>query len=995
MDALPPIFTVRDAMAICGLPDNPNVLFQGQTVAERVAVDVFNDDFASSMDKTFEELDADFKSYSDLTAAQGQIRMVPGVKTRIKAFVQWVRDEVRYGRNPALAPFPVANAALLIRRYKTHMKFVKDSSTISDAAKPKQLTEGTKWEDWLPTFLNYLRLIPGRDGVPLKYVCRDNDAPDPTPHADFLDDYVAMAPLAGEAFTIDAATVHTLLLSFIAGNSTAENKIQARTAELNGRVDFQALKAHYEGVGVLSFDITEADRILKKLFYAGEKRPTMWWDQFELQLTRAFTAYDKKERRQVHSNEMKLRILLEKVDADFLKDTKAGLNIALTEIPMTMTYERALAAFRNQVNLKFPPQMGQPTHVRRQINEVSGRGRNFARGNGRGGRGRGGRGSSQRSAPPRTRADSEIITLTDGSRIEYHPSFKFPPHVFSKFTQSQIDRLKRERAEYKTRRRDQATIQELRSQLFNPNGSQGQPQQPPNHVDADQASQISQVTGTTMMGGRNEQANLRQQNRRISTVKTIRHVRSASASSQCWRDPPANTVAPNETDSNADTCCLGKNFLVVNVMTRMADVYAYDKSIAPIENVPTLSGATAYDDPVTGETYILVFHESLYYGTRLDHSLINPNQVRQFGIPYWDNPFDFERGLGIHVDDGIRIPLCTQGTKVFFNTRVPTQDELINCHHIDMTSRRPWNPADIVLQQVGTSPSNPQLQGTDTPILEADDYDLLCSVDPSLVDLHAQLNRCRRISETNTLDMLDVPVRRTFVSHERHTKVTADSLADRFCVGTERAKNTIRVTTQRGVRSAILPISRRYRADRYLTMKRLQGKFATDTAFATIKSLRGNVASQIYMHKCGFKQAYHLCSVNGDSIGHTLGDFANDFGAPEHLTFDGASVQVGSKTRFMELIRRMEIRYHVSAPRRPNENPAEAGIHELKKRWYRIMTKKRVPKRLWDFGFDWVCETGNVMWNSSRYCRDRTPLEVITGETPDITEYLDFGFYDW
>jgi hypothetical protein len=73
-----------------------------------------------------------------------------------------------------------------------------------------------------------------------------------------------MAPLAREAFTIDAATVHTLLIALIAGNPTAKNKIQARTAELNGRVDLQALKAHYEGVGVLSFDITEADRILKK-----------------------------------------------------------------------------------------------------------------------------------------------------------------------------------------------------------------------------------------------------------------------------------------------------------------------------------------------------------------------------------------------------------------------------------------------------------------------------------------------------------------------------------------------------------------------------------------------------------------------------------------------------------------------------------------------------------------------------------------------------------
>eukprot|EP00978_Attheya_sp_CCMP212_P008877 scaffold20848_cov68-Attheya_sp.AAC.1 len=103
----------------------------------------------------------------------------------------------------------------------------------------------------------------------------------------------------------------------------------------------------------------------------------------------------------------------------------------------------------------------------------------------------------------------------------------------------------------------------------------------------------------------------------------------------------------------------------------------------------------------------------------------------------------------------------------------------------------------------------------------------------------------------------------------------------------------------------------------------------------------------------------------------------------------------GIAPRAREVFPKYEIKYHVSAPRRPNENPAEGGIRELKKRWYRIMTKKNVPKRLWDFGFDWVCETGNLTANSSRYSKGRTPLEIITGCTPEITEYLDFGFYDW
>ena len=37
----------------------------------------------------------------------------------------------------------------------------------------------------------------------------------------------------------------------------------------------------------------------------------------------------------------------------------------------------------------------------------------------------------------------------------------------------------------------------------------------------------------------------------------------------------------------------------------------------------------------------------------------------------------------------------------------------------------------------------------------------------------------------------------------------------------------------------------------------------------------------------------------------------------------------------------------------------------------------------------------NLTVNSSRYSDGRTPLEIITGETPDQSEYLDFGFYEW
>lgn len=122
------------------------------------------------------------------------------------------------------------------------------------------------------------------------------------------------------------------------------------------------------------------------------------------------------------------------------------------------------------------------------------------------------------------------------------------------------------------------------------------------------------------------------------------------------------------------------------------DVYSYDTSSKLIENIPIVTGATAYDGPVTDMTYILVFHESHFYGARLDHSLINPNQIRAYGIPIWDNPYDPQQSLAIDVvNDSLSISLQPLGAKLQFRTRVTS------C--ITMTSPQVWNTADVQMVQ--------------------------------------------------------------------------------------------------------------------------------------------------------------------------------------------------------------------------------------------------------------------------------------------------------
>jgi hypothetical protein len=168
--------TVLNALIACGV-DNA-ALFMGETAAQRIADDIFDNLFTTCKDMTFHELDDHFKTYSELSAAQGQILVHPGVRKDIKSFVQWTRDELRLGREPSASAFTIDQVSNLIRRYKTHEKYQTDSKTLAEAAKPDKFKENMKWEDWKPTFLNYIRAIPGRDGVPLKYICREKDDPE-------------------------------------------------------------------------------------------------------------------------------------------------------------------------------------------------------------------------------------------------------------------------------------------------------------------------------------------------------------------------------------------------------------------------------------------------------------------------------------------------------------------------------------------------------------------------------------------------------------------------------------------------------------------------------------------------------------------------------------------------------------------------------------------------------------------------------------------------
>jgi hypothetical protein len=56
--------------------------------------------------------------------------------------------------------------------------------------------------------------------------------------------------------------------------------------------------------------------------------------------------------------------------------------------------------------------------------------------------------------------------------------------------------------------------------------------------------------------------------------------------------------------------------------------------------------------------------------------------------------------------------------------------------------------------------------------------------------------------------------------------------------------------------------------------------------------------------------------------------------------------------------------------------------------------KKRFPIKLWDYGMRWVCETMSRTHLRAHRIDGGVPLQGIIGDTVDISNYLEFGFYD-
>jgi hypothetical protein len=146
-----------------------------------------------------------------------------------------------------------------------------------------------------------------------------------------------------------------------------------------------------------------------------------------------------------------------------------------------------------------------------------------------------------------------------------------------------------------------------------------------------------------------------------------------------------------------------------------------------------------------------------------------------------------------------------------------------------------------------------------------------------------------------------------------------------------------------------------------------------------VRSLDGNRCVQVLGNGSSFTEYYPLATTKDADL--TLKEFSDEFWGLDELTIDESKEQNALGTEFTENCRKSDIHVTRNEPERPNQHPAEGDIREDRRKWFRTLIRKRVPRKF-------------------RYCpsprdvrHDYYPCQEVIRATVDISEYLELSFY--
>ena len=260
----------------------------------------------------------------------------------------------------------------------------------------------------------------------------------------------------------------------------------------------------------------------------------------------------------------------------------------------------------------------------------------------------------------------------------------------------------------------------------------------------------------------------------------------------------------------------------------------------------------------------------------------------------------------------------SEGTNIFINTWTPTDSDLEEFKHIVLTSPIEWNPCKVRFPGTDYNDMH-EIESRNVGSLEVDFRrdDVLIPCDNPyfqpirIFDIQSFNRRIMRSSVIETkmaqgpLSEDEILPPKTFLSANSHSNTAAEDLSEVFQISAEQTQMTLDATTQHHVRSALMPLSRRYRMDRIYEVPRLRCAMATDTMDPRCVGIHGKKYCQVFGNKDMFAAAYPIEKKSNCHV--ALKQFISDFGASDVMITDGSKEQTCAGTEFQSILRKNNI----------------------------------------------------------------------------------------
>jgi hypothetical protein len=151
-------------------------------------------------------------------------------------------------------------------------------------------------------------------------------------------------------------------------------------------------------------------------------------------------------------------------------------------------------------------------------------------------------------------------------------------------------------------------------------------------------------------------------------------------------------------DSHANMIVVGKHSFIISHSGKFIDVNAFADAVGGLLQVPIVDAAICYDCPNTHKSWLLIVRNVLYVES-MEKNLVPPFILREGGLIVNDKPkiHCSEPTINDHTiqdpTSGLFIELKLDGVFSYFNTRKPTNDDLIHGEIAVITPEgTSWNP---------------------------------------------------------------------------------------------------------------------------------------------------------------------------------------------------------------------------------------------------------------------------------------------------------------